>query len=225
MFKIIESITTIKLGLVNCYLIKTDKGYILIDTGFRRKRDELVEEIDKAGCKPGDLRLIILTHQDFDHTGNAAFIRENYKAQIAMHREDAEAVQRGDMLWNRKGRNVFTRFILKVILLAYRTGKFERFSPDIYLEDGYQLSNFGFNASILHLPGHSKGSIGVLTSEGVLFCGDLFMNFKKPDKSSLIDNKTDLLSSIKRLNDFNIVSVYPGHGSVFQLDDLTSLID
>ncbi|MHA1226829.1 MAG: MBL fold metallo-hydrolase [Candidatus Hodarchaeales archaeon] len=222
MFKILKTIITIKLGLVNCYLVKTDKGYILIDTGFRRKRNELVKEMDKAGCKAGDLQLIILTHQDFDHTGNAAFIREKYKAQIAMHREDAEAVQRGDMLWNRKGRNVFTRFILKIILLAYRTGKFERFSPDIYLEDGYQLSNYGFNASILHLPGHSKGSLGVLTAEGVLFCGDPFMNYKKPEKSSLIDNKKDLVSSIEKLKDFYIVSIYPGHGSFFKLNDLTS---
>jgi glyoxylase-like metal-dependent hydrolase (beta-lactamase superfamily II) len=159
------SIIPIKLGMVYCYLVKTDEGNILIDTGFPRKRKDLEKALDNSGCKLGKLKLTILTHQDFDHTGNAAFIREKYKTRIAMHTEDVEAVERGDMLWNRKGRNFFTRFILKIILMAYRTGKFEKFSPDICLGDGDDLSSYGFDATVLHLPGHSKGSIGIL-----MFC-------------------------------------------------------
>ncbi|RLI67201.1 hypothetical protein DRO91_10540, partial [Candidatus Heimdallarchaeota archaeon] len=31
----------------------------------------LERELEKAGCKPGDLKLVVLTHGDFDHTGNA----------------------------------------------------------------------------------------------------------------------------------------------------------
>jgi len=213
------SIIPIKLGMVYCYLVKTDEGNILIDTGFPRKRKDLEKALDNSGCKLGKLKLTILTHQDFDHTGNAAFIREKYKTRIAMHTEDVEAVERGDMLWNRKGRNFFTRFILKIILMAYRTGKFEKFSPDIYLGDGDDLSSYGFNATVLHLPGHPKGSIGILTTDGVLFCGDLFMNLKRPDKSSLIDRKEDLDASIEKLKNYEISTVYPGHGSPFTLID------
>jgi len=213
------TIIPIKLGIVYCYLIKTGGGYILIDTGFRRKRGDLEKALFHAGCRPGKLKLVILTHQDFDHTGNALFIREKFKTRIAMHLEDSWAVERGDMLWNRKSRNIFTRAFIKIILLAYRTGRFEKFSPDIYLVDGDDLSSHGFNATVLHLPGHSKGSIGILTADGVLFCGDLFMNFKKPDKSSLIDRKEDLDASIEKLKDHDINTVYPGHGLPFTLAD------
>jgi glyoxylase-like metal-dependent hydrolase (beta-lactamase superfamily II) len=214
-----ESIIPVKLGIVYCYLVKIDDGFILIDTGFRRKRKDLEKALDNAACTPGKLKLIILTHQDFDHTGNASFIREKYDSRIAMHIEDTEAVERGDMLWNRKARNIFTRFILKIILMAYRTGKFEKFSPDIQLADGDNLSSYGFNATVLHLPGHSKGSIGILTTDSVLFCGDLFMNFKRPDKSSLIDREQDLDASIEKLKKFEISTVFPGHGSPFALSD------
>lgn len=214
-----DPIILIKLGIVNCYLIKTEKGYVLIDTGFRRKRKDLEKELDNAGCKPGELQLIILTHQDFDHTGNAAYISSKYDSPIAMHEEDTEAVKRGDMLWNRKGRNIITRIIMKIILMAYRTGKFEKFSPDIQLEDGDILTSYGLNAKVLHLPGHSKGSIGILTTSGKLFSGDLFMNFKKPNKSSLIDMKDDLDASIEKLKQFEIDIVYPGHGFPFALRD------
>ncbi|MFX0210165.1 MAG: MBL fold metallo-hydrolase [Candidatus Hodarchaeota archaeon] len=214
-----KTIIPIKLGFVSCYLVKTSEGFILIDTGFRRKRKDLEKALDNAGCKPGLLQLIVLTHQDFDHTGNAAYIREKYNSRIAMHVEDVEAVERGDMLWNRKGRNILTRVILKIILIAYRTGKFEKFSPDIELVQGDDLSSYGFNAIVLHLPGHSKGSIGILTTDGMLFCGDLFMNFKKPNRSSLVDRKEDLNASIEKLKEYEIDLVYPGHGSSFALAD------
>lgn len=211
-----KSIISIKLGFVNCYLIKTDEGYVLIDTGLRKKRKELEKALNNAGCNPGELKLIILTHQDFDHTGNAFFIREKFKSQIAMHSEDAEAVERGDMLWNRKGRNILTRIILKIILVAFRTGKFEKFEPNIYLSEGDDLSSYSLKAKVVHLPGHSKGSVGILTASGDLFCGDLFMNGKK---SSMVDEKEELNASIEKLNNFEIGNVYPGHGSPFALTD------
>jgi len=43
----------------------------------------------------------------------------------------------------------------------------------MFLEEGQPLSDVGLDASVLHLPGHSKGSIGILTASGDLFCGDL----------------------------------------------------
>lgn len=213
------SIIPIKLGFVYSYLVKTDDSYILIDTGYSRKRKDLILELENKGIKSGNLKLIILTHQDFDHTGNAAFLRTKYNTKIAMHIKDAEAVERGDMLWNRKARNIFTRVVFKLLLVALRMRKFQKFKPDIFLSDKENLSSFGLDAIVLHLPGHSKGSIGILTARGELFCGDLFMNNKKPDKSSLVDGKEDLNASIEKLRHFEIGTVYPGHGEPFLLED------
>jgi len=39
-----------KLGSVNCYLIKTDTVYILIDTGSSNKRTYFEKELESAGC-------------------------------------------------------------------------------------------------------------------------------------------------------------------------------
>ena len=52
-----SEVKSINLGGVNCYLAKCADGYILIDTGFPTKRDALVRELHKAGCKPGSLKL------------------------------------------------------------------------------------------------------------------------------------------------------------------------
>jgi glyoxylase-like metal-dependent hydrolase (beta-lactamase superfamily II) len=43
---------------------------------------------------------------------------------------------------------------------------FDLFSPDVILEDGDALAQYGFDAAVLHLPGHSKGSIGILMPGG-----------------------------------------------------------
>ena len=67
-----------RLGSVNCYLIKTETGFVLIDTGSSNGRAELEHQLERAGCKPGNLRLILLTHGDFDHTGNAAHLRKRF---------------------------------------------------------------------------------------------------------------------------------------------------
>jgi hypothetical protein len=56
-----------KLGSVNCYLVETDTGFVLIDTGAANKRAELENELGSAGCKPGDLELIVLTHSQFNY--------------------------------------------------------------------------------------------------------------------------------------------------------------
>ena len=91
-----------RMGSVNCYLIETDSGYVLIDTGGSNCRKELVKELESAGCKPGLLKLIVLTHGDFDHTGNAAYLRNTFGGEIAMHVDDSGMVESGDMFVNRK---------------------------------------------------------------------------------------------------------------------------
>jgi hydroxyacylglutathione hydrolase len=62
------------LGSVNCYLIKTEAGYVLIDTGSSNQRAALEHELHNAGCQPGNLKIIVLTHGDFDHTGVCHYI-------------------------------------------------------------------------------------------------------------------------------------------------------
>ena len=159
-----------KLGTVNCYLVKTGTGFVLIDTGSSNQRDELEGELVGAGCKLGDLKLIVLTHGDFDHTGNAAFLRERFGAKIAMHRDDAGMAERGDMFWNRQSGNALLRMLAPIL---FRFPKSNRFRPDFYIEEGDNLSEYGFDDRVLSIRGHSKGSIGVLTAAGDLFCGDL----------------------------------------------------
>ncbi len=200
------------LGDVNCYLLKTESAFLLVDTGVPSGRKFLEEELERLGCHPGRLRLIVLTHGDFDHTGNAACLRQKYRSQIAMHPDDVGMAEHADMFWNRRQGNIL---FSKLIPLLFGFTQKARFSPDVLFQDGLDLSKYGLDACILGLPGHSKGSIGILTSSGDLFCGDLLMNDKgKP--SFGFGEPASFLPTINRLKGMRIRTVYPGHGNPFQ---------
>jgi hydroxyacylglutathione hydrolase len=202
-----------RLGLVNCYLVKTQTGFFLIDTGFSNSRSILEKELDSAGCTLGKLKLILITHGDFDHTGNCAFLREKYGAQIAMHADDAGMVEKGDMFLNRKGMNPFAG---KISNLIFNLKKSDRFQPDLMLADGFDLTPYELDAKILSVPGHSKGSCAVLTGAGDLFCGDLLTNTSKPELNTLIDDRDQIMASLEKLKDMSIKRIFPGHGKPFQ---------
>jgi hydroxyacylglutathione hydrolase len=204
---------------VNCYLVQTGAGYFLIDTGWSKKREDLVKDLERAGCRPGDLSLILLTHGDFDHSGSSSYLREKYGAKIAMHRGDVENVERGDLFINKKV-NPFAKTLAISLFFLLGLGRLDRFTPDLFLEDGQDLSEYGLDASVIHLPGHSRGSIGILTGEGDLFCGDLLENTKKPAVNSLGDDRVQMYASAERLKGFLIKTVYPGHGKPFPLNEL-----
>ena len=199
----------------NSYLVKTNKGYILIDTGYSTTRKDLEKQLEDVGCTPENLKLILITHGHFDHTGNCAYLREKYDAPIAKHKGDVKMVETGDMFYNK---NINMRTLGKILFFILLRGTFEKFTPDILLEDKQDLTPYGLEAEIIYLPGHSKGSIGILTTHNVLICGDLLINIKKPQKNTLIEDKEELDASVEQIKNLKINMIYPGHGKPFPME-------
>ncbi|MBY9001599.1 MAG: MBL fold metallo-hydrolase [Candidatus Heimdallarchaeota archaeon] len=211
---------TITSKKTNCFLVKIKDGFVLIDTGYTSERLIIEQALKDAGCTSANINLILLTHGDFDHSGNCAYFRDKYSAKVAMHKEDSGMVEHGDFFYSRTNLNVIIKALFKTVVFLFRLNlkKKDRFKPDIYVEEGEDLSVYGFDAKIIHFPGHSKGSIGFLTPTGDLFCGDLLENTKEPSKFSLIDNHEEYNESIEKLKQPQIKTVYPGHGKPFSLE-------
>jgi glyoxylase-like metal-dependent hydrolase (beta-lactamase superfamily II) len=216
--RVINQAMPLGMGSVNCYLLQSGENYFLIDSGLSSQRDELEKTLEQAGCKLGDLKLVILTHGDFDHTGNAAYLRVKHGAKIAMHPDDWGMLQQGDMFWNRKKGNALIRWLAPKLI---GFGKAQRVTPDLALAGGFDLGEYGLEARVLSIPGHSKGSIGVLTSQGELFCGDLLENTTgTPRLGAIVDDAELMKVSVERLKGMGIKRVYPGHGQAFGLEEI-----
>jgi hydroxyacylglutathione hydrolase len=206
-----------RLGSVNCYLVQTGSGYVLIDTGPASSRTQLERELVQAGCRPGNLALILLSHGDFDHTGNAAYLRRAYGARVAMHRDDLGMVERGDLFFNRSSGNSILG-LLSPLLFGF--GKSKRFVPDLFVQEGDNLAEYGLDARIIEIAGHSKGSIGLLTASGDLFCGDLLENTAGPALGAIMDEPAAAEASLEKLKELAIQMIYPGHGRPFAVEAL-----
>ncbi|MCB0189470.1 MAG: MBL fold metallo-hydrolase, partial [Caldilineaceae bacterium] len=156
-----------------------------------------------------------------DHVGNAAYLRTKYGAPIAIHPADVGMVERGDMSWNRNVKPDYIpplfQLIMWLVPLLGSSNQFEIFSPDVTLDEDADLADYGFAATVLCLPGHSKGSIGLLTTDGVLFCGDLLSHLFGKPRCLLIDNRTEWSASIAKIKGLAIRTVYPGHGKPFPI--------
>lgn len=222
-----QEIQSIRLGRTNCYLVKAGSDQMLVDTGFPFQRSKLEEELEKQGCKPGNLRLIVVTHGDIDHTGNCAYLREKYGVEIAMHEGDTEMCMKDGITRDRGKMPADFPLPLMVLwlargFLAFGLGQlawrkpFDRFEPDLLLEEGQSLEEYGFEAKILHTPGHSKGSVSVLTKDGNLICGDAFSN-----AWGRIINSTDE-GGLERLVELGVETFYPGHGRPFSMERLVN---
>ena len=225
----------IDLGGVNCYLLKGKDGFILADTGghlimdktFADRRETLVTKLKEAGVKPGNLRLIFLTHGDCDHIGNAAYLRDAYQTKIAMHPADVHLAENPgleDYIGSFQFKSVIYKIVLALMKRTIRAvsakilAEFERFRPDILFDDDFRLSDYGVDGEVLHLPGHTEGSVGILTAQGDLIAGDTLANTKKPSPAGNALDFRQLSGSVKQLQKLPIKTVYPGHGEPFEKD-------
>jgi hydroxyacylglutathione hydrolase len=210
----------INLGFVNAFLLHSADGCILIDTGVPRQWPQLENDLVRAGCLPDRLKLVIVTHGDFDHAGNCAELQSKYGVKIAMHAGDVDMVKTG-ILVRRKIKGVMGRLLMWIGGRAIKG--FTTFQPDILLEDGQVISLYGLTVKIIHTPGHTKGSIALLTDDGRLFVGDTLSNRFHPGFPPLIENEEELHKSLEILKRTDAKLIYPGHGRPFPFEDLLSV--
>ncbi len=88
------------------------------------------------------------------------------------------------------------------------------------ISDGDDLSEYGFKATVISIPGHSKGSVGFLTDDGILFGGDLFENTDSPALNPIMDDLKAAESSAAKLKSMEIDTVFPGHGRSFKMESI-----
>lgn len=225
---------------VNCYLGKEGDSYILFDTGghlfmdkqFNNRREEIEKELEMYGCNADNLKLIVLTHGDNDHVANAEYFRKRFNTKIAMHPEDVALVDHptlDKLMENTHYKSAVYKVVYVLIkkflkeLMKKILEDYESFQPSLLLEDGFDLSEYGFHARVIHVPGHTNGSIVILTQEGDLISGDIFANMGKPSVAPNASNFKVLKRSAEKIKSLNIRTIYPGHGSPFNASEMQSI--
>jgi len=169
---------TLRLGQVNVFLVRGRDGYLLVDAGFPRREQVLSSWLERRGIAPEEIRLVVVTHVHFDHVGSLRAIRDRTGCAVAVPEEEAGLLERGEVAippGTRWFSRPFLAFARSSPLIKSRL-RFDPVKPDRLLRGETSLEDAGFSARVIPTPGHTLGSVSVLTGDGLAFVGDLAPN-------------------------------------------------
>ena len=185
------TIETLPLGAcqTNCYLVSLPErdDLLVIDPGA-----EPETVLQAVGEKK--VAAVLLTHGHFDHTGAlSAFVGK----PIYLH--PADSIMLTDPEWSAS--------------LVFGDPFIPRPAATDWVQEGMKFTAAGLEVTVLHLPGHTPGSVGYRIGSA-LFTGDTLFcrGYGRTDMPG--GDFSALRSSLRRL--FRMqedLTLYPGHGS------------
>jgi glyoxylase-like metal-dependent hydrolase (beta-lactamase superfamily II) len=145
-----------------------DRDITLIDAGSPGSGIRVLQALEELGRSPEDIKNIIITHAHIDHVGGLAEVQKWVPASTCVHLAEAPQITSHEPLPNPFNHAWLAR-ICEPLLLRSDPGAAR---VDVFLNDGDELPALG-GLRIVHVPGHTAGSISIHFPErGVLIVGD-----------------------------------------------------
>ncbi|OLZ69405.1 hydrolase [Streptomyces sp. IMTB 2501] len=233
------------LGHTLVYVVDTDRGPVLVDTGWDDPAswDTLVAGLTACGTAVPEVYGVVITHHHPDHHGLSARVREASGAWVAMHAADAAIVRRAR---GTRPERWFTYMAAKLTaagapeqhVAPLRTARGRRLPglspalPDREIVPGELLDLPGRRLRAIWTPGHTPGHVCLhleeehpaqLPGHGRLFSGDHLLPritphiglYEDPDDATVTDPLGDYLDSLERIGRLAPAEVLPAHQHTF----------
>lgn len=166
------------------YIVFGDRISI-IDSGVSGADELILGYIEGFGRNVEDVSSLILTHSHPDHIGSAKGIKERTGCSVIAHENEKHWIEDTEKQFQERPVPGFHTLIDGPVKV------------DITVEDGDVLTPGGtISCTVLHTPGHSKGSLSLLFEDKTLITGDLLL---PPGDLPIYENIFTCISSIERL--------------------------
>ncbi|HOO91110.1 MAG TPA: MBL fold metallo-hydrolase [Syntrophales bacterium] len=169
----------------------------LIDPGLKVFLPDLLEKMKADGIDPKNMKYVLNTHSHPDHFEASETFDADTNIKIGLHKDGIDFLKGA-------GGHMYGLFGLDA----------PKVSIDMVLEEGpLKLGDEDFE--ILHVPGHSPGSIALYwPSRKALFPGDVIFN-QNIGRTDFPGGNGELLKkSIRRLSELDTDWLFPGHMNI-----------
>ena len=217
--------------VVNNFLVASEVGFILIDTGYEGSFPRFMKGLERHHISPKEIRYVFLTHAHDDHAGFLNDVLAVTDAVVILHPKAVEGLKRGQNSF-KGGCSSLLAYLLCKVLAMFGHGE-HRYPPirGEYLDrlvpiDSDRFEVLGFPYEILETPGHTADHISLLVDD-VLFCGDAAMNGFPSLRRTIIwiENLRQYKQSWETILQRNSRMLYPGHGKPFRTSDLQKYLN
>jgi glyoxylase-like metal-dependent hydrolase (beta-lactamase superfamily II) len=152
MLEVANGVYQILNSLVNMYLIVEADGLTLIDAGLATSEPKVaLGAIAKLGHQPQDLKRILLTHSDPDHTGGAAELKHISGSSLQASTHEASMMVQGQP--GRPPNNAFVR-----LMVGLMVPRIPAQNADVILKDDQGIPVLG-GLRVINTPGHTPGHV------------------------------------------------------------------
>ena len=201
------TITQIKGGTDNCYIVSDGDNAILFDTASGDNLQRV-----KAECSKYNMKLIVLSHPHFDHAENADALSKKFNVPVAYNEADDGIFDdyNSQPLYSY---GIVGFVVLKMSLKVLSQTKVTRPENRFFVKEGDTLAEYGFpDIKVIELPGHSMGSIGLLVADDAMLVGDALDNWIRPATAHLYTDLEAEKKTVEKIRSFGKRTYYYGHG-------------
>ncbi len=146
------------------------KDFTIVDCGLMGMGKYKLEELERGTGSLKDIKRVIMTHTHLDHIGCLPEILEAIpELEVWVHEAEAGHLERGD------DSIVYGSSMFESMIREQHSLDKDYFKIKVHrkLEGGEVLTLGGMTFRVIHLPGHSAGSIGLFSDEHrLLMSGD-----------------------------------------------------
>ena len=151
--------------------------------------------IKEKGLNFNKIEKVVLTHGHFDHCGGVQTIRKFVNAEVIIHEDDRKLIEEPSLMETQ----LHNRFPDLFTAQPTDFSSFEPISDCRTVKNNEKLELSGYNFEVLHLPGHSAGSICLIEQDrGLYIAGDSIQG-KGERRPLIFHSSDDYLESMRTL--------------------------
>ncbi len=186
----------------NSYLVQTDSGWLMVDTGWPDTFAQLLQMLNQNNISINEVNYLVITHFHPDHAGLVQNLKD-LGTTLLLHQYQVPYISKLNLLFKKNPKAYFKDITPNnnMVLTEAESREF--------------LHSIGLEGEIISTPGHSDDSVSLVLDNNCAFIGDLpSLNLLEAYNDMVLDDSWEVIKK------YQVKTIYPGHGDAYEIPSL-----